>query len=99
MGAFDELGTWILLRGIAGVLSGWTRVGTSAWSLQHLARAERADLSGMVFAGVGLGIAFVGLFCIATARPGVAASRLWLELGAVAVLAIAVPSYFAARPL
>ena len=98
MGAFDGLGTWIVLRGIAGVLSAWTLVATSAWALQHLARAGRADLSGMVYAGVGLGIAFAGLFCIAAARPGVPASQLWLELGAVAALAIVAPSYFAARP-
>jgi hypothetical protein len=97
MGAFDGLGAWIVLRGIAGVLSAWTLVATSAWALQHLARAGRADLSGMVYAGVGLGIAFTGLFCIAAARPGVLASQLWLQLGAVAALAIVAPSYFAAR--
>ena len=28
---------------------------TSAWALQHLAQAGRTDLSGMVYAGVGLG--------------------------------------------
>src|SRR5262249_20441616 len=72
---------------------------TSAWALQHLARAERADLSGMVYAGVGLGIAFAGLFCLAAARPGVPASQLWLELGALAALAIAAPSYIVAKPL
>jgi MFS family permease len=99
MGAFDGLGAWIVLRGIAGVLSAWTLVATSAWALQHLARAARADLSGIVYAGVGLGIAIVGLFCIAAARPGVPASRLWLELGAVAALLIVAPSYLVARPL
>jgi MFS family permease len=99
MGAFDGLLAWIVLRGIAGVLSAWTLVATSAWALQHLARAERADLSGMVYAGVGFGIVFAGLFCIAAARPGVATSQLWLELGAMAALAIVAPSYFVARPL
>src|SRR5262245_33599992 len=99
MGALDGWGTWLLLRGIAGVLSAWTLVATSVWALQHLAVAERADLAGMVYAGVGLGIAFAGLFCIAAARPGVPASQLWLELGAVATLAIAAPGTFVARPL
>jgi len=99
MGAFDGLGAWIVLRGIAGVLSAWTLVATSAWALQHLVRVGRAYLSGIVYAGVGLGIAFVGLFCIAAARPGVPASQLWLELGAAAALSIAAPSYFAGRPL
>lgn len=99
MGVFDGLGAWLLLRGIAGVLSAWTLVATSAWALQHLARVARADLSGIVYAGVGLGIAFTGLFCIAAARPGVPASQLWLELGTVAALSVAAPGYFVGRPL
>jgi MFS family permease len=99
MGVFDGLGAWVVLRGIAGVLSAWTLVATSAWALQHLARAARTNLSGWVYAGVGLGIAFVGLFCIAAARPGVPASQLWLELGVLASLLIVAPSYFVARPL
>jgi hypothetical protein len=32
-------------------------------------------LSGMVYAGVGLGIAFAGLFCLAAARTSAASSR------------------------
>jgi MFS family permease len=99
MGEFDGLVAWIILRCVAGVLSAWTLVATSAWALQHLARAGRADRSGVVYAGVGFGIAFAGLFCLAAGRPGVSASQLWLELGAVAALSIAAPSYFAGRPL
>src|SRR5215813_5795560 len=99
MGAFDGLAAWIVLRCVAGVLSAWTLISTSAWSLQRLAQAGRSDLSGMVYAGVGLGIAFAGLFCLAAARPGVSASQLWLELGAVAALLIAAPSYFVDRPM
>jgi hypothetical protein len=99
MGAFNGLAAWIVLRGIAGVLSAWTLVATSAWALQHLARTGRADLSGTVYAGVGFGIAFAGLFCLAAARPGVSASEIWLELGAAAALSVAAPSYFAGMPL
>ena len=94
MGAFDGLAAWIILRCVAGVLSAWTLVATSAWALQHLARAGRQDRSGIVYAGVGLGIAFAGLFCLAAGRPGVPASQLWLELGVLAALSIAAPSYF-----
>jgi len=99
MGAFDAMAAWIALRCIAGVLSAWTLVSASAWALQHLVRAGRADLSGVVYAGVGLGIAFAGLFCLVVARPGVRASQLWLELGAVSALSIAAPSYLEGRPL
>jgi len=98
MGAFDGMAAWIVLRCIAGVLSAWTLVSASAWALQHLVRAGRVDLSGVVYAGVGLGIVFAGLFCLVVARPGVRASQLWLELGAVSALLIAVPSYLVGTP-
>ena len=94
MGAFDGLAAWGILRFVAGVFSAWTLVSTSAWALQHLAQAGRTVLSGMVYAGVGLGIAFAGLFCLAAARPGVPASQLWLELGVLAALSIVFPSLF-----
>jgi len=98
MGAFDGLAAWILLRFVAGVLSAWTLVSTSAWVLQHLAQARRTDLSGVVYAGVGLGIAFAGLFCLAVAQPGVPANQLWLGLGALAALPVAFCSSFVGRP-
>jgi MFS family permease len=98
MGAVDGLAAWAFLRFLAGVLSAWALVSTSAWALQRLARAGRADLSGLVYAGVGLGIAVVGLFCLAAARPGVSASRLWIELGALAAILVAVPYLVLGRP-
>jgi hypothetical protein len=73
-------------------------VAISAWALQHLAQARRTDLSGMVFAGVGLGIAFAGLFCLAAAQPGVSAGRLWLELSALTAVAVALLSLFLGQP-
>jgi MFS family permease len=99
MGALDGLSAWAALRFAAGVFSAWALVSTSAWALQHLAQARRADLSGVVYAGVGFGIAGTGLFCLAAARPGVPATQLWLELGALAALSVAVPSLFMGRPL
>jgi len=98
MGALDGLAMWMTLRFLAGLLSAWTLVATSAWALQRLAQAGRADLSGRVFAGVGLGIAFTGLFCLAAAQPGVAADQLWLGLGALAAVSVAVPSLVVGRP-
>ena len=98
MGAFDGMAAWMLLRFVAGVLSAWTLVSTSAWALAHLAQAERTDLAGVVYAGVGLGMAFAGLFCLAAARPGVPASRLWLELGMLAALPVALSWPFVGRP-
>ena len=99
MGAFDGLAAWIILRFVAGVLSACTLVATSAWALQHLTRAASANLSGIVYAGVGLGIALTGLFCVVAAQPGVPAGQLWLELGVLAALAVACSSPFVGRPL
>ena len=99
MGAFDGLAAWIILRFVAGVLSAYTLVATSAWALQHLTRAASLHLSGIVYAGVGLGIALTGLFCVAAAQPGVPAGQLWLELGVLAALAVACSSPFVGRPL
>lgn len=98
MGVFDGLAVWASLRFLAGVMSAWTLVATSAWILKQLAEARRADLSGMVYAGVGLGIAFAGLFCLVAARPGVSASQLWLELGALAAFFVVVPDLVLGRP-
>jgi MFS family permease len=97
MGALDGLVAWIGLRFAAGVLSAWALVAVSAWALQHLAQARRADLSGLVYSGVGLGIAFAGLFCLAGAQPGVSADRLWLWLGALSALAAALVSLCVGR--
>jgi MFS family permease len=99
MGALDGSGVWMVLRFVAGVLSAWALVSTSAWALQHLAQAGRTDLSGVVYAGVGLGIAMAGVFCLVAAGAGVSASQLWLELGILAALAVAVPSLLLNRPL
>jgi alkylhydroperoxidase family enzyme/predicted MFS family arabinose efflux permease len=92
MGATEGLAMWIALRFTAGVLSAWTLVATSVWVLRVLSSADRTDASGIVYAGVGLGIAVVGVFCAAVARPGTSAGALWLELGALAAIAVAIPS-------
>lgn len=61
---------------------------TSAWILDRLALAQRPELAGVVYAGVGLGIALVGAFCVIAVGPNVAAQSLWLGLGALTAVAI-----------
>lgn len=82
---------WALLRFLAGVLSAWSLVATTAWTLAWLARLGRANLAGTVFAGVGVGIAGAGVFCLIAARPGVPAERLWVELAVLACAAALLP--------
>jgi MFS family permease len=94
MGVLNSMSAWLILRCAAGVFSAWTMVAVSAWALPHLARASRSELSGMIYAGVGLGIAFTGLFCLVAAQPGVAARHLWLGLGLLSALVVGILSCF-----
>jgi MFS family permease len=91
IGVLDGLAVWLLLRFTAGLLSAWTLVATSSWALRELARADRARLAGLVYSGVGLGIAVVGVFCMVVARRGVPAQDLWVRLGELAALVMAGP--------
>jgi MFS family permease len=89
MGALGGLPVWLALRFAAGVFSAWAMVAVSAWALQRLVPAGRSDLAGVVYAGVGLGIALVGLFCLVLASSGTSSRWLWMELGAMAALMVA----------
>jgi MFS family permease len=91
MGVSNDLPSWLALRFAAGVLSAWALVSTSAWALGQLARAERPHLAGFVYAGVGVGIALVGAYCVVATRPGATSSSLWLEIGGLSAVIIAAP--------
>jgi MFS family permease len=81
---------WAVLRFLAGVMSAWTLVATSAWGLGWLAAIGRPDLAGVQFSGVGIGIAAAGLFCLllGSALPS---PQLWIGLAALGALASALP--------
>jgi len=91
MGLTTKLLVWLLLRGLAGVFSGWALVGVSAWALYQLARIGRPHLAAFVYAGVGGGVALAGLFCLLAAGPDTSSAVLWLELGALALAVAAAP--------
>lgn len=91
MGGVESLSVWLLLRFVAGVMSAWTLVATSAWAMRELTRVGRPRLAGVVYSGVGLGIAVVGLFCMVAMRPNVPVGHLWLELGVLAATIIIAP--------
>jgi MFS family permease len=91
VGWTSSLTTWTLLRFIAGVLSAWCLVATTAWILGWLASLHQPHLAGTVFAGVGLGIAAAGVFCILAARPGISVGKMWIELAILAGVATLMP--------
>jgi MFS family permease len=85
-----SLSWWSVLRFLAGVMSAWVLVATSAWGLGWLAAIGRPDLAGVQFSGVGIGIAAAGLFCLllGTALPS---PQMWIGLAALGALAIVPP--------
>lgn len=97
IGGFDSLTVWLVLRFVAGALSAWTLIATSAWALRELTLAGRVRLAGLVYSGVGLGITIAGVFCIVAARPGVLAKDIWIELGALAAIILVAPVLLLAR--
>jgi predicted MFS family arabinose efflux permease len=86
-GFTDSFLLWLLLRAAPGFASAWVLVYMSTWALDALGRAGRAQLSGVVYAGVGAGIAFAGLACLALSHAGFDASDAWMALGVAALCA------------
>ena len=91
LGWTSSLPAWVVLRFVAGVMSAWALVATTAWGLGWLAALGRPHLAGTIFAGVGLGIAATGLFCLVATGPDVSSLGMWIELGALAGIATLVP--------
>jgi predicted MFS family arabinose efflux permease len=82
----QTLAWWMALRLFAGICSAWAFVATTVWCLGALARAGRPSWSGAVYAGVGIGIAVAGLYCLGGAAAGASAPALWVQLGVLAVV-------------
>jgi predicted MFS family arabinose efflux permease len=91
MGFVHDFAAWVVLRGLAGVASAWVLIFVSAWSRERLAPARRPILSGVVFGGVGAGIAAVGGICIVLMHANQSAARAWMAFGVLSsILAVAV---------
>ncbi|MBC5785666.1 YbfB/YjiJ family MFS transporter [Ramlibacter sp. USB13] len=89
--AWPDAAAWMALRFLAGAASAWVFVATSVWCLGALARQGRGDLGGIVYAGVGCGIALTGVYCLLAAAWSLPASTLWIHLGALSLL-LALPA-------
>jgi MFS family permease len=88
---------WAVLRFLAGVMSAWTLIATSAWGLAWLGALGRPDLAGIQFSGVGIGIAGAGLFCLLLGSV-LPSPQLWIGLAALGALA-ALPPLVLSRSL
>jgi predicted MFS family arabinose efflux permease len=88
MGLTHAFAGWMVWRAAAGVASAFVLVHVSAWSVEQLAALQRPALGGVVFAGVGIGVAGAGLICLAFVAAGTTSAQLWLILGVVSALAL-----------
>jgi predicted MFS family arabinose efflux permease len=84
MGCSEWPALWLALRFLAGVASAFVLVGTSAWAMPILRRHGREDWAAHVFSGVGIGIAFAGLFGLAAGIDAWSSRATWIVLGIVA---------------
>jgi len=93
---------WAVLRFLAGVFSAWALIATSAWGLGWMANLARPRLTGLIYAGVGLGIVAAGIFCLWAAEK-MPASAMWIVLAClaslVALLPLIVSFYFPLPPV
>jgi len=86
---------WFAFRFSSGVASAFVLVGVSAWAMPILARCNKGQWSGFIFAGVGIGIVFAGLVGLAAGLDAWGSRSTWIVMGVVAtVLAL-----FLWRPL
>ncbi len=86
MGLADAFAVWIVLRLLAGVASAWVMIHVSAWGLERLTALRHTRKNGLIFAGIGVGIAGAGLICLALMAANVGSARTWEVLGAVSLL-------------
>lgn len=85
MGLVDSHVLWIVFRFISGVTSAFVFVLTSSIILDRLASIGRIGLSGVMYAGVGLGI-FVSGLVVQPLITRYTSDGAWIGLGVIALL-------------
>src|SRR5439155_9632738 len=90
MGLEHGFAAWVVLRALAGVGSAWVLIFSSAWCLERLVSVRHPVLNGVVFAGVGTGIAIAGGFCLVLMQAGASSREAWAGLGVIALAGTAV---------
>ena len=86
MGISTNFTGWLVLRLLAGIASAWVLVHVSALTLQKLLLWRRSALSGVLFAGVGVGIACAGALCVVLMQARVSSAHAWQVFGALSLL-------------
>ena len=82
MGMMHDSVAWLLLRGLAGMVSAWLFVFASAYILQQLAMLGSQRLSGVMFGGVGFGTALTGGSCLLFLHLSWSSDQAWIAVTA-----------------
>jgi len=90
MGVTDSYAAWLVARWLAGVCSALVLVLVSTHLVRSLADAGRADLQGVVFAGVGGGTAIVGFAMLGFMANGSSSGLGWQAFGFATLIALPV---------
>jgi MFS family permease len=89
MGLAHGFATWWLLRFLGGIASAWVLVFAASLVLERLMLAGAPGLFGVVFGGVGAGIAVTGLACLALSAAGFGSAAIWIAFGIASLAASA----------
>ncbi len=87
MGFETRFFEWTLLRAVAGIASAFVLIHVSAWSLERLTLPGRPWLTGVVFAGVGAGIACVGVLSVVLMSAALTSRAAWIVFGVLSLVA------------
>ncbi len=90
MGLVENIAAIAGLRWVVGICSAWVLVLVGNFIVRTLADAGRSDCQGIVFSGVGGGIALVGLACLAFMVAGIDSVTSWRIAGMVSLVIAAV---------
>ncbi|NYT36553.1 YbfB/YjiJ family MFS transporter [Allopusillimonas soli] len=92
MGIGAEWFAWLIWRFLAGLTSAMVLVGTASLCLKRLADMGQPHKAGIIFAGVGAGIAIAGLLCLFMSLLHISSSSAWLILALSALAGTAIAS-------
>ncbi|WP_167670848.1 YbfB/YjiJ family MFS transporter [Allopusillimonas ginsengisoli] len=88
---------WAVWRFIAGVASAIGLVAVSTLCLSRLAALGQPHKAGLMFTGVGFGIALAGLLCMGLSLAHVLSATAWLVMAAVALLGLVCTRWLLAK--
>ncbi len=88
MGLTSAFPLWVLLRFAAGVASALAFIAVTTRCMAALSARNRTQLNGVMYAGVGSGIAAAGLLCLWLMHLDAGSAWAWMVAGFLAMCAV-----------